>query len=274
MTEHVSSGQKAKLPSAALWNDTLDAGRAYGERHRLGERAATLGSSIIPLRVKMRNDTAAEVPLGSVLQFGTKLVTETTMDYLWFAGALVSRTDWRYGICLEPIAEDTIGECQTAGPTVALVNVSSESHEFADVESGSTTLVSAVAGPWAILSKPSGTGVKTCVVDRDGGSNSNCDMVRFQVVSSDPTTRTALGEILSRPVGCSDVPESTLAGTVIEICDPSGCYFNEPNVTLTGRQGWAKYMMPTQENICQPDINYLVPQWEVFALCCETPTCA
>lgn len=102
----------------------------------------------------------------------------------------------------------------------------------------------------------------------------NCDEVRFQIVSADPTTRTALGEIMARPVGCSDVPESTLGGTIIEICDPSGCYFNEPNVNLTGREGWAKRMMPVHENICQPDPNYLVPQWEVYALCCETPTCS
>ena len=105
------------------------------------------------------------------------------------------------------------------------------------------------------------------------GSASGCDEVRFQVVSADPLTRTALGEILSRPVGCSTVPDSVLGGTVIEICDPAGCFFNEPGEELTDRQGWARYMQPAVVDTCQPDPNYLVPQWEVFSLCCAAPDC-
>lgn len=104
-------------------------------------------------------------------------------------------------------------------------------------------------------------------------SGTTCHTVRFQIVSADPTTRTALGEVMARPVGCTDVPESMLGGTVIDICDPQGCFFNEPNEALTDRQGWARYMQPVTENICQPDLNYLVPQWEVFSLCCAIPDC-
>lgn len=101
----------------------------------------------------------------------------------------------------------------------------------------------------------------------------DCHEVRFQIVSADPTTRSALGEILSRPVGCSTVPDAELGGTIIEICDPAGCYFNEPAEEMTDRQGWARYMQPATVDNCQPDPNYLVPQWEVFALCCAAPDC-
>lgn len=115
-----------------------------------------------------------------------------------------------------------------------------------------------------------------------GNGGTECNVVMFEIVSSDPSTRTALVEIKGRPNGCSDVPESTLGGTVLEVCDPQGCFLNEPNVQLTGRLGWARYMVPVGENICQPNAGtasgtlLLSPyaQWYVFQLCCRIPECS
>jgi hypothetical protein len=101
----------------------------------------------------------------------------------------------------------------------------------------------------------------------------NCHTIRFEIVSSDPDTRTALVLIQARPVGCSEVPDSSLEGTAVEVCDPQGCFFNEPTEEMTGRHGWAEYMKPTVENICQSDIYALENQWEVFSLCCPLSEC-
>lgn len=123
-----------------------------------------------------------------------------------------------------------------------------------------------------ILYDHNGKAINWLLLDSSGGTSSSCDTVRFMVVSSDPATRSALCEIRARPVGCgiNDIPDTTLGGTVIEVCDPQGCYFNEPSSDLTGREGWAKYMLPITSNVCQV---YPAAHWEVFALCCSTPDC-
>jgi len=107
----------------------------------------------------------------------------------------------------------------------------------------------------------------------NGDGASNCDVVVFRVISSDQSTRTALGEVLARPFGCSDVPESSLGGTVIEVCDLAGCHLNAPPDELFGRIGWAKYMLPASTSICDPDPAYIVPHWLVVNLCCGLPPC-
>lgn len=113
-------------------------------------------------------------------------------------------------------------------------------------------------------------------IDCTDPSTKDCTIVRFQIVSADPSARTGFGEITARPAGCgiNDVPETSLGGTVIELCDPTGCFFAAPEEELTGRMGWAKYMQPVGEVVCQPGETNPVPQWEVFALCCAVITCS
>lgn len=107
-------------------------------------------------------------------------------------------------------------------------------------------------------------------------SRPSCDEVRFQVLVADSLTRTALCAIVARPYGCSesDIPDTVLDGLAIEVCDPAGCFFNDPNDKLATREGWAKYMMPIPgSTFCQDGNYYLVPEWQVHSLCCETDTC-
>jgi len=107
----------------------------------------------------------------------------------------------------------------------------------------------------------------------------NCGEVRFQILASDSTTRTSLCVILARPYGCgiTDIPATVFEGQAIEVCDPSGCFFNETNAMLVGRDGWAKYMMPVSgASWCQGSNPYygMQPEWEVYSLCCATDSCA
>jgi hypothetical protein len=110
-----------------------------------------------------------------------------------------------------------------------------------------------------------------------GGSGKSCNTVRFQVLVADPLTRTALCVITARPYGCgvNDIPGTLVSGQAIEVCDPGGCFFNETNPPLVGREGWASYMMPVQGSTwCQQNPYYgMLPEWEVFSLCCATDAC-
>jgi hypothetical protein len=101
-------------------------------------------------------------------------------------------------------------------------------------------------------------------------------IIRFHVTSADSETRSVLAEITSVPNGMTvdDMPgQDTLAG-VVTVCDPNGCFFNEPSGELIGREGWAAYMQPLegQAEPCQEE-GYEEPQWEVFSLCCPSGEC-
>jgi len=120
------------------------------------------------------------------------------------------------------------------------------------------------------LTRPEvGTG-KVGVIAKSAAASGVCDTARFYIASSDSITQTALGVIIATPNGCQlcDLPETLLGCTVIEIHDPSGCYFNEPADSLFNLEGWARYMQPVS-NTSYP----IAPQWEVFSLCCQLNSC-
>ncbi len=121
---------------------------------------------------------------------------------------------------------------------------------------------------------------------------SNCDFIRFAIVSADvgSSPRSATVNILSRTCGCSTVPEEdpapdartgTGTGEVITVVyDMAGCFLNEPAADLVGRVGFAKYMIDeeregestatgtgtgtgaaTDQDLCA---------WSIVNLCCAT----
>ena len=72
---------------------------------------------------------------------------------------------------------------------------------------------------------------------RGGGSSGGLSLM-FQIVSSDPSIRTAIAQIEMRTF-TGEAYGSSVSDTVVTIYDPAGCYLNEPNVDLTGRFGYA-----------------------------------
>lgn len=109
--------------------------------------------------------------------------------------------------------------------------------------------------------------VATVLWSPSGGSASY--HIVFQVVSHDPETRTAIGQIEANwPPG--PVPDSYLEDTVVDLCDMMGCFFNVPSSSsLTGRFGTATYMHPRVVTVCEPnEYGGLKPRWLVTNLCC------
>lgn len=130
----------------------------------------------------------------------------------------------------------------------------------------------------------------------DTGGAGSCHVIRFWVISVDEGTRTALVSVEAVQGGCSiaDTPGIDPVGFVaaVEVCDPSGCFFNEPSDDLEFRRGWAHYMTPVIDSVCDCDTGTgtatcdsrtgtgterdnapYTARWEVFSLCCETPVC-
>lgn len=104
-----------------------------------------------------------------------------------------------------------------------------------------------------------------------GGSQ----IISFIIVSSDPTTRSALVDIQQRAF-TGLVYGSTLEDTVVTVYDTDGCYLNEPDVDLTARRGKA-VLMYTDTAAAElhfpgdpaPPNQY----WCVMSICCPQIVC-
>lgn len=272
MADKVAAGQ-APPRSAAMWNNIIDSANEYAERRRLGNAGGLPKHSIPTDIVRVKNACGSAIRLGEVLEFSSFLLSDLTRGAIWLEGDTPNATR-AYGIALQDIPVDSIDRMQVSGACPALVNVSDTDHGYAEVVSGSVVLRSTSLGEVRLLSPPGSTGEQLCAVLLGGsGIGTDCNTVRFIVQSYTASTRTAIGAVLSKPVGCSAVPDSILGGLYIEICDPQGCHFNRPLDEIMDSHGWARYQMPTQVNFCQTDPAYLVPQWEVVNLCCHVPAC-
>lgn len=112
---------------------------------------------------------------------------------------------------------------------------------------------------WEVVSSPQG--------DMQG--------INFQVVSSDPTTRSALVQIEQRTFR-GQAYGSILNDEVVYVYDTRGCYLNKPNEDLTGRFGFA-VLMYVDDAAAELHFSeqYEPPEryWCVQDLCCPNIVC-
>jgi len=236
--------------------------------------------------IPYKNETEERIPPFAVLQFTgeaestdtyiTARVTKTDSTGKHFSldngkGALASESGaskYCYGECIKALTgvfwAHYVG---TTPPATAWV-----------------TEVGPVAGEWYVNDTGSGfvyaglhdpENERIQVMQLSGGGN-NCTNIRFQILVADAVTRTALCVILSRPYGCgiASVPNTVSDGYAIEVCDPAGCFLNDPEEVLVGRDGWAHYMEPIPGSTwCQDGTYELQPEWQVYSLCCQVDRC-
>ena len=107
------------------------------------------------------------------------------------------------------------------------------------------------------------------------GTGGGVTSVRFKIVSSDPTTLSGLATILAWDYGFAktQIPATIAGNTIIEICDPMGCFLNEPNVDLTDRAGVAVYRDSDVIDNCRTGYAPFDGVWEVTSLCCKLLSC-
>lgn len=107
------------------------------------------------------------------------------------------------------------------------------------------------------------------------GLSGETQVINFQIVSSDPTTRSALVQIEQRAF-LGKVFGSFLEDTVVYVYDTLGCNLNEPNEDLTGRFGQAvlMYVDDAAAELHFAD-QYEPPEkyWVVMNICCPQIVC-
>ena len=117
----------------------------------------------------------------------------------------------------------------------------------------------------------------------NAGGNNTATRIRFQIVSAQPSTFSVYGEVHSWDAGLTyaAVPGdlNTILGIspplgVVQICDPTGCFFDAPQDELFGREGFAIYQTGLDPSACSNQSGYPpYTYWEVISLCCPLPSC-
>lgn len=108
-----------------------------------------------------------------------------------------------------------------------------------------------------------------------GGRAGETQIINFQIVSSDPVTRTAIVQIEQRAF-TGAAYGSYLEDSVVDVYDTDGCYLNETDVDLTARRGKAVLMYTDDAAAAlhfPDDYNPPTKYWCVLTLCCPNVSC-
>ena len=163
----VLPGDDFNPPPAVIWNNMVDAGRAWADSRRNSAAPNPIRPRETDI-IKAKNTSGAARRLGEILRIDGKAIETVTDENKWLLG--VEPTDDGYfGILKEPAAISGIASLQVSGCCMALVNVTDADHKRATSVDGVYVLQSCSNGPIELMYAPTGTGEKTCCVKFDGG---------------------------------------------------------------------------------------------------------
>ncbi len=160
MARRVRPGEKLNI-TAAEYNRLLAAADAIA-RDRLSGGGGNRTHVRDAATVRVHYQSATTVPIGGIVGFNAPLgdpdvdntalarfVRDATIQSV---RPLADEHTGRFGVAIEPIAEDKVGRVVFAGVVAARVNVQETWHQYADVaDSGGTTLQSKPNGSAQIL---------------------------------------------------------------------------------------------------------------------------
>lgn len=161
-----SPGSPFKPPPAVLWNNMVDAGRAFADSRLSGGTPARNRPRPTDI-LKLKNSSGADRAKGEILKIDGTILTDQDGESIWLDGKAPT-DECRFGILKEPSVSGEINEAQVSGVCLAKVDIIDADHTFAYAADGDYVLQSGESGPVEILYAPSGTGEKECVV-RFGG---------------------------------------------------------------------------------------------------------
>lgn len=264
----VSPGSPFKPPAARIWNNMVDAGRAWADS-RLNRGAPD------PIRpretdiIKAKNTSGAARRLGEILRISGKAIETVTDENKWLLG--VEPTDDGYfGILKEPADISVIASLQVSGCCMALVNITDEDHKRAASAAGEYVLQSGDDGPIEILFAPDGTGEKTCVVRFAGGGSGGGHTIWFIIEDMlCPLTDYVEEETLVVTAewytgGCSKIPPGANYDGTYSVYDICSYLEGLTPADLIGTRGRATYHYPLT--------GYCEPRWIIDDLCAQ-PQC-
>ena len=163
MEPPASPGSPLRI-SATDYNAAVEAGRRWRDQGRLGRGPYSSTPQIVPAIVKVRNSTSGSLGAGAVVELSGTPMGELSRRNLVFDGVARAGVDPFCAVLINPLDQLEIGPAVIAGAAMAPVNIVDADNTHARVEVGSTVLKGDFGGWCRILYKPSGTGVKTCVV--------------------------------------------------------------------------------------------------------------
>lgn len=172
--DRVAAGQPFVPPRAELHNRLVDMASQFG---RQGDDERTLNSPTQEITIFVENTTGEDIAPGAVVGFGDPTLqassNEDAIEDTTIRHAAPSAGRW--GVAKLGIQIGLASEVTLVGMAWAEVNVSSDSHEYADIFNGS--LVSGDSGYAKIVWKP-GTGTAWCLLQlgasASGGSGGCC----------------------------------------------------------------------------------------------------
>lgn len=112
----------------------------------------------------VKNNTGSDLDAGAVLEITGCPLDAPDRYSLWVTGQARSGNDPSCVVLVTACPYGDYAECVAAGPVLASVDIQDADNTHARVVPGSTQLLGDFGGLARILWKPSGTGVKQCVV--------------------------------------------------------------------------------------------------------------
>lgn len=236
-------GAPFRAPPARIWNNMVDAGRAFADGQLNNPPQPPIRSRETDI-IRIKNSSEALRRKGEILKIEGKAIETVSDESIWLLG-VEPTDDCYFGILKEPSEIDAVTPLQVSGSCMALVTIGSEEHTRATVEDGEFVLISSTDGPVEILYAPSGTGEKECVIRFAGGGGIGPPKIRFTILSTSFTVGFgALGcdhvIVLVNHVSCSATGVSV--GDELDVYDPEYCHFNLPIELLVGLSGTATLM--------------------------------
>ena len=241
----------------------------------LGNQSASAKAPLIRLVVAIEDFAIQEEPTdlnGVIDDVSSGLVREVRLN----------RTSGQY-------TRDNASKAFRAYDTVSGVSGNvCESGSNSTSESQSASASGSESGP--VLSGKSDCDVFYVIFNQDSkrweilevGISSKVTTIRFRIVGSDPASFNVLGFVLAWDGDYGfdqlDVQDDVngpgqIPLGVVEVCDPMGCFFDEPSDELFNRTGWARRMYSDQGSLCRPAYPPYPTLWEVFSLCCKRKAC-
>lgn len=163
MTTPVSPGDPLRI-SASDYNAAVEAGRRFMRQERMGVGGQAVTYPAPTSTIRIRNSTSGALAAGAVVELSSALITPPTRRQIVLDGITRAGVDPACAVLLAPAAQLAIVEAMICGVAVASVDIIDADNTHARVVPGSTQLTGDFGGWARILHKPSGTGVKTCVV--------------------------------------------------------------------------------------------------------------
>lgn len=172
-----SPGSPFVPPPAVIWNNMVDAGRAWADG-QLNNGAPTPNRPRATDLIRIKNDCGANRERGEILLISGKAITDLAEESIWLLGDTPTANGY-FAILKQPIQSGEVGTAQVSGCCLATIDVIDIDHTRAKPSAGDYVLESSTDGPIEIIYSPGLTGEQECVVrfGSSGGGGSGGGLI-------------------------------------------------------------------------------------------------